>query len=225
MTRWVTWQVDESQPAMRVRLRGTLDTTTQESVRIALNACLAAQPDALVVDVRDLAVAEPQALPVFAAAARQAADWPGIPLTVWGLDQPAAPPAPVVEAVSRPAPRLGLRLEPVAEACRRARDFAADGCERWGLPALAGPVSVLVSELAANVVRHAGTPMDIRLTLRAPYLHVTVADGHRGAPRPADPGPCVEGGRGLLLVRSLSQRWGFLPIGQGKVVWVTLATT
>ncbi|HEX2772850.1 MAG TPA: ATP-binding protein [Micromonosporaceae bacterium] len=225
MTHWVTWQVDESQPAMRIRLRGTLDATTEDSVRTALNACLATQPDALVVDVRHLAVAEPRALPVFAAAARQAADWPGIPLTVWGLDQPAAPPASPVEAVRRPASRLGLRLEPVAGACRRAREFAAGGCEGWGLTALAGPVSVVVSELVANVVRYAGTPMDVRLTLRPPYLHVTVADGHPGAPRPADPGPAVEGGRGLLLVQSLSQRWGVLPIGQSKVVWATLATT
>jgi len=225
MTRRVTWQVDESRPAMLVRLRGTLDVTTEETVRTALNACLAAQPDALVVDVRDLAVAEPRALPVFAAAARQAADWPGIPLTVWGSDQPVPAAAPSVGARRNPTYRLGLRLEPVADACRQARDFAVDGCERWGLTALAGPVAVVVSELTANVVRHAGTPMDIRLTLRAPYLHVTVADGHRGAPRQADPGHAVAGGRGLLLVRSLSERWGFLPIGHGKVVWATLATT
>jgi hypothetical protein len=222
----VTWQIDESQPAMRVRLRGTLDAATAETVRTAVNTCLAAQPDALVVDARDLAVAEPRALPVFTAAVRQAADWPGIPLAVWGLDQPVPSAAPPVQtARHRPAPRLALRLEPIAEACRRAREFASDGCERWGLTALAGPASVVVSELVANVVRHAGTPMDIRLTLRVPYLHVTVADGHPGTPRQADPGPGVEGGRGLLLVRSLSQRWGFLPIGQGKVVWATLAIT
>jgi Histidine kinase-like ATPase domain len=223
MTRQVSWQVDQSQPAMHVRLRGTLDATSAETVRAALNACLAAQPDALVVDARDLAVVEPQALPVFAAAARQAADWPGIPLAVRGLDQPDLQP-PAADR-GGPARRICIRLEPVAEACRRARDFAAEACERWGLSALVGPVSVVVSELVANVVRHAKTPMDLQLTLRAHYLHVTVADGHAGVPRPAEPRPGVEGGRGLFLVRSLSQRWGFLPIGQGKVVWATLATT
>jgi signal transduction histidine kinase len=226
MTPGVTWQVDASHPAMRVRLRGTLDAASAEIVRATLNTCLAAQPDALVIDAHDLAVAEPRALPVFAAAARQAADWPGIPLAVRGLDPPASPPAAPVDAVRHgPAHRLRLRLEPVADACRRARAFATDGCERWGLSGLVGPVSVVVSELVTNAVRHAGTPMDVRLTLRAPFLHVTVADDHAGAPQPADPGTDVEGGRGLVLVRALTQRWGFLPVGQGKVVWATLDTT
>jgi hypothetical protein len=223
----VRWQVDDSLPATLVRLVGTLDVASVGSVRSALRECLAAQPDALVVDVRDLNVADPRALPVFSATVRQAADWPGIPVVLW---RPADA-APQVRAATltrgrrSPSRHLRLGLQPVAGACRRAREFARVGCERWGLPSMAGPVSVVLSELVTNVVRHAGTPMDVRLTLRAPCLHVTVADGSPDPPRPADPRPTVEGGRGLLLVGSLTQRWGFLPIGPGKVVWATLATT
>lgn len=226
----VTWQVDDSLPVMLVRLNGRLDTATADTVRDTLNGCLAAQPDALVVDVRDLAIIDRDAVAVFAAAARQAADWPGIPLAVVGSEGPLpayAEPATALPEVARrgPVPRVRLRLQPMSGACRRAREFAVDACDRWGLAAMAGPVSVVISELVTNVVRHAGTAMDVRLTLRAPQLHVAVADGHQGTPRPATPRPTTEGGRGLLLVRSLTQRWGFLPIGQGKVVWATLATT
>jgi hypothetical protein len=225
----VRWQIDDSLPAAAlIRLGGTLDVGNVESVRNALNECLAAQPDALIVDLRELTVADRRVLPVFTAAARQAAEWPGIPVVLWREEDdtqaPAGPPA-LTGTGDRQSRSRHLRLQPVADACRRAREFARDGCERWSLPALAGPVSVVVTELVTNVVRHAGTPMDIRLTLRVPYLHVTVADGHPGTPRPRDPRPTAEGGRGLLLVRSLSQRWGFLPVGQGKVVWATLATT
>ncbi|MDI5942446.1 ATP-binding protein, partial [Micromonospora sp. DH15] len=38
----------------------------------------------------------------------------------------------------------------------------------------------------------------------------------------ADP---VEGGRGLLLVRELAQRWGSAPVVDGKVVWAMLPAT
>jgi Histidine kinase-like ATPase domain len=225
----VTWQVDDSRPATLVRLAGTLDLGNAESVRNTLNACLAAQPDALVLDLRTLTVADRRALPIFTAAARQAAEWPGIPVMLWRTEDDRTAPGPAAVSLSggrqRRSRQVRLRLQPVAGACRRARDFARDGCERWNLPSLAGPVSVVLSELVTNVVRHARTPMDVRLTLRAPYLHVAVADGHPGMPRPGHPGPTAEGGRGLLLVRSLTQRWGFLPVPQGKVVWATLGTT
>lgn len=224
----VTWQVDHSRPTTLVRLGGTLDVDNAGSVRNALNECLAAQPDALVVDVRDLTVADRRALPVFAAAARQAAEWPGIPVMLWQPEGTGAASVPPAVALAggrqRRSSQVRVRLQPVADACRRARELARDGCERWGLQSLAGPVSVVLSELVTNVVRHAGTAMDVRLTLRAPYLHVAVADGHPGSPRPRNSHPTTEGGRGLQLVRSLTERWGFLPVGEGKVVWATLAT-
>ena len=48
------------------------------------------------------------------------------------------------------------------------------------------------------------------------------------SPRPpaqaADPGADAEGGRGLLLVEALSERWGHFGYdGDGKVVWALLA--
>ena len=120
------------------------------------------------------------------------------------------------------APRLRARLEPVAEACRRARELVGDACARWNVPEAAGPASVVLSELVGNVVRHARTPMNVTLTLRRPYLHVAVEDGSRARAREVRPDLQDEGGRGLLLVRELAQRWGCVPAGTGKVVWAAV---
>lgn len=37
-----------------------------------------------------------------------------------------------------------------------------------------------------------------------------------------DRDPRAEGGRGLMLVRELTQSWGSVPAGAGKVVWAML---
>ncbi|NED58299.1 ATP-binding protein, partial [Micromonospora aurantiaca] len=111
----------------------------------------------------------------------------------------------------------------VAGACRRARELVTDACGRWNVPELAGPASLVLTELVGNVVRHAGTPMQVTLTLRRPYLRVAVMDGSPADARAAaSRDPRAEGGRGLMLVRELTQRWGSTPVGAGKVVWAML---
>ncbi|MER7420756.1 ATP-binding protein [Micromonospora peucetia] len=222
-----------------VRLRGGLDLGTMRTVHTALDGCLADQPDALVVDLTDVTVRDPLALSVFAATARRAAGWPAVPVVLcapppeaadWLAQSTACRVLPVrrdcAEATrvanAAAAPRLRARLEPVAEACRRARELVTDACVRWHLPEAVGPASLVLSELVGNVVRHAGTPMRVTLTLRRPYLHLTVTDGSRTAVRAGSPGLRAEGGRGLMLVRELAQRWGSVPVGDGKVVWAML---
>jgi hypothetical protein len=209
-------------------------------VHTVLESCLATLPDALVVDLEKLSVADPLALSVFAAAARRAADWPAVPMVL------CAPPSEVAERLAASAvcrvvpvrrdcaeatalagetvaPRLRVRLEPVAGACRRARELVTDACGRWNVPELAGPASLVLSELVGNVVRHAGTPMQVTLTLHRPYLRVAVMDGSPVEARAlTDRDLRAEGGRGLMLVRELAQRWGSVPAGAGKVVWAML---
>lgn len=88
---------------------------------------------------------------------------------------------------------------------------------------LAGPASLVLTELVGNVVRHAGTPMQVTLTLRKPYLRVAVMDGSPADARAVtDRDPRAEGGRGLMLVRELTQSWGSVPAGAGKVIWEML---
>ncbi|MFI7607720.1 ATP-binding protein [Micromonospora sp. NPDC049366] len=238
MASGITYQVCDGSPVTVVRLAGPLDLGTMRSVYEVLDDCLAAQPDALVVDLAGVTVRDRLALSVFAAAARRAEEWPAVPVVLcdpppdaarWLAESTACRAVPVrrdrTEAsrlAAASAPRLRARLEPVAEACRRARDLVADACARWNLPEAVGPASVVLTELVANAVRHAGTPMQVTLTLRRPYLHLAVVDGSRAGLRPRDPGLGAEGGRGLLLVRELAQRWGSVEAVGGKAVWAML---
>jgi hypothetical protein len=71
-------------------------------------------------------------------------------------------------------------------------------------------------------VRHAHTTMVFTVGLRDGRIWLTVRDGSRRLPKPADPGFTDLGGRGLRLVRELTESWGVLPISDGKVVWTRL---
>ncbi|MFB7330091.1 ATP-binding protein [Streptomyces adustus] len=99
-------------------------------------------------------------------------------------------------------------------------------------------LSLLISELAANAVTHGHVPgRDFRvhlLVLSAPAarsltVRVEVADT-RGDELPASAvdaavGSVRTGGRGLLLVGALADRWGCepRPDGPGKTVWTEYA--
>ncbi|HSP71818.1 MAG TPA: MerR family transcriptional regulator [Gaiellaceae bacterium] len=85
---------------------------------------------------------------------------------------------------------------------------------------------LLVSELVANSVRHAGlnggATVRIRARLEPDRVHVEVHD--RGRFDWRDPEPHVadaEGGRGLPLVAALSIRWG-LTFDGGTTAWFEL---
>ncbi|GAB3937209.1 ATP-binding protein [Micromonospora vulcania] len=242
MSSRITCEVRNAAPVAVVRLTGPLDLATMRSVHHALDGALANEPEALVVDLGGVTVRDRLALSVFAATARRAEEWPAVPVLLcapppgaarWLAEASAYRVVPVSRdcaeatrlAGAATAPRLRARLEPVAEACRRARELVVDACARWNLPDAAGPASVVLSELVGNVVRHAGTPMQVTVTLRRPYLHLAVVDGSRAAARVAGPDPSAEGGRGLLLVRELAQRWGSVPAGRGKAVWAMLPAT
>ncbi|MDG4797367.1 ATP-binding protein [Micromonospora sp. WMMD1082] len=232
-------EVHDGAPVTVVRLVGTLDMITMRRAYDVLAGCLARQPDALVVDLAELTVRDHLAVSVFAAVARRAAGWPVVPLVLCAPRPEAAAPlagstacrvVPVRDtcdeatrvAGASAVPRLRVRLEPVSAACRRARELVADACARWNLPEAVGPASVVLSELVGNVVRHAGTPMQVTVTLRRPWLHLAVVDGSHAGVRPGEAGQRDEGGRGLLLVRELAERWGSAPAGDGKAVWATL---
>ena len=82
---------------------------------------------------------------------------------------------------------------------------------RAALPsALLRDVQLLVSEVVTNSVRHSGSdhPIRLRLWSHREGVRVEIDDGGRGfeaaAPRAAD-GP---GGRGLLILEAIADRWG-----------------
>ncbi|GAA3904608.1 ATP-binding protein [Actinoplanes auranticolor] len=236
MASEVRLQVDAGQAYPVVRVTGVLDTVTAPTVRFCLLDLLAGQPEAVVVDVRQLTVGEPAAVAVLAGIARDAADWPGCHLLLGAGADAAAwrdtglpvwpTPEEAVAALGAPEPRRFLRapLEPVVGAARRSRELVTEACGRWDLPELAGPACIVVTEMVNNVVAHAHTPMTVLLALRGESMSVAVRDQSPHVPRfTGSPVPVTSyGGRGLLLIDSVAQRWGSLVLEDGKVVWAVL---
>ena len=84
---------------------------------------------------------------------------------------------------------------------------------------------LLVSELVTNAIRYGRPPIQLHAFRIGSGLRVEVSDGERRAPvaaRQDGSAEIAEGGRGLLLVEGLSDRWGWAGTGRGKVVWFEL---
>jgi hypothetical protein len=223
---------EETYPVFR--LSGTLDAASVPDVRSALLDVLAQQPEAVVVDVADL-TADDIVCDILRDVARRTADWPGAhlvlstpgPAEAWhrtGL--PVWPDhAEAFAALGAPdtATRMRLDLEPVIGAARRSRELVTEACGRWECPELAGPACIVLTEMVNNVVAHAKTPMTVLLAWRGESMSVAVRDHSATIPRFTGPvAPTSYGGRGLLLIDSVSTSWGNLELGDGKVVWALL---
>ncbi|WP_418956780.1 ATP-binding protein [Streptomyces tritici] len=90
----------------------------------------------------------------------------------------------------------------------------------WRLHHLSDDAELALTELVANVVRHVPDRRCAVIVLREPYgLRVEVADGLPGSVAAKGGDPLDEGGRGLLLVEGLTDRWGVTESAAGKTVW------
>ncbi len=109
-----------------------------------------------------------------------------------------------------------LPAEPaiVAEARRQ----VAAKLSGWGLDDLAFVTELVVSELVTNAIRHAQSPIQLRL-IRNGTLICEVSDGCSTAPHMRRARALDEGGRGLLLVAQLTDRWGTRQTAHGKTIW------
>ncbi|MDH6110689.1 anti-sigma regulatory factor (Ser/Thr protein kinase) [Kitasatospora sp. MAP12-9] len=86
---------------------------------------------------------------------------------------------------------------------------------------------LVVTELVANAVRHGtrrGQLVWIHLDVDAVRLRIEVHDASTVRPVLREVDLDEESGRGLLLVKSLSENWGCDPrsVGIGKVVWAVV---
>ena len=112
-----------------------------------------------------------------------------------------------------------------AQPVRAARTLAAETLAEWrGPEPIASDAVLLVSEMVTNAIVHGEPP--IRLRLRrdpAAGLAIEVDDGARVEPKPMQPTPDDEHGRGLQLVAMLAGRWGTRPTAEGKTVWCHIA--
>lgn len=81
---------------------------------------------------------------------------------------------------------------------------------------------LVVTELMSNVVKHARTPITVRLDI-GPTVRVEVHDSNSIIPAVSEAAADAEDGRGLFIVDALAQRWGVATKPDGKYVWVELA--
>jgi anti-sigma regulatory factor (Ser/Thr protein kinase) len=121
-------------------------------------------------------------------------------------------------------PEAMLALDQTPMAAAEARSFLSDALEQWGGASLAEVAELLVTEVVANAVRHAGPPIALRACYRDHELRVEVRDPSPALPSVEARGLLAESGRGMQIVSAFADRHGAetLP-SRGKVVWFELA--
>ncbi|MEU6811492.1 ATP-binding protein [Streptomyces sp. NPDC046831] len=127
-----------------------------------------------------------------------------------------------------------MRFSSSPRGARLARRMCEHCLDAWGVPYDSDAhdvVTLVAAELCANAVQHghvAGRDFRVRLTVtastpttRAVRIEVTDTRGESVPRLPATLTDDGEGGRGLLLVEALADRWGCAPRpdGPGKMVW------
>ncbi|MBQ0826981.1 SpoIIE family protein phosphatase [Streptomyces tagetis] len=88
----------------------------------------------------------------------------------------------------------------------------------WGLGETAFITELVVSELVTNAIRYGEAPIQLRL-IRDRSLICEVSDASSTSPHLRRAHAFDEGGRGLLLVAQLTQRWGSRQTDYGKTIW------
>lgn len=129
-------------------------------------------------------------------------------------------------------PRVATRSAGDLASVAAARGFARSTLQRWGLASRDDDVTIVVSELLSNALRHArpqpgGWPVRLGLLELWPSAAVlcAVADPSPAAPVLGQAGSMDESGRGLHVVDELSDRWGYTTTGhRGKVVWAAFGS-
>ncbi|MCF4139636.1 ATP-binding protein [Streptomyces sp. Tue 6430] len=121
------------------------------------------------------------------------------------------------------------------EAVREARRFTRRTLGQWEADERSDDICLVVSELVTNALRHGMSPDDtpgppgqqqpVRLHLLrwTGRLVCAVRDPSRDSPLPREVDDfAAESGRGLFLVDSFTEGWGWQPLSPnlgGKVVW------
>ncbi|MFH9982115.1 SpoIIE family protein phosphatase [Streptomyces sp. NPDC017179] len=113
-----------------------------------------------------------------------------------------------------------IAAEPAEVARIRAR--TARLLASWGLEEIGFVTELVVSELVTNAIRYGQPPIQMRL-IHDRTIICEVSDASSTAPHLHQARIFDEGGRGLMLVAQLTQRWGTRHARDGKTIWCELA--
>lgn len=115
---------------------------------------------------------------------------------------------------------------PAAENVSPVRDFVSTYLTAHLRPELVDDARLVVSELATNAIRHAGTAFTVTVACRGDDVTIHVRDGSALEPVMGLRSATSLHGRGLLLVHALSAAWGVTTDDDGgKSVWATLGSS
>ncbi|WP_405971763.1 ATP-binding protein [Streptomyces sp. NBC_00988] len=102
----------------------------------------------------------------------------------------------------------------------RARVIVRAGLRYWGWPGLIESADVLVTELVTNALEHGIGDVGLRVYLTDTHLLIEVRDGSHQLPVLRKAASGDENGRGLFLVRAISDAWGVS--SDGTTTWCSL---
>ncbi|MER6853514.1 SpoIIE family protein phosphatase [Streptomyces flaveolus] len=112
-------------------------------------------------------------------------------------------------------------VPPEPAAVAQVRKDALDQLSAWGLDASAFVAELVVSELVTNAIRYGQPPIRLRM-INDRSLIIEVRDDSSTTPHLRRARVFDEGGRGLLLVAQLTQRWGTRHARHGKIIWAEM---
>ena len=117
---------------------------------------------------------------------------------------------------------LQEHFEPTVESVAAARHLVARFLTEEP-QAVRETIELGVSELATNAVRHARTGYEVEVRVVDRHIRVQVADESRSEPAMQALSNLERHGRGLQIVRGISDRFGvdWKP-GHGKAIWFEL---
>ncbi|WP_256103817.1 ATP-binding protein [Streptomyces sp. ODS05-4] len=123
------------------------------------------------------------------------------------------------------SPGYSQTLPCLPESAARARRLVRAAFATWSLTCLVENGTLIVSELVGNAVQHSGgTALTVSVTRVGPArVRIAVTDRASAVPVARVPSDDDTGGRGLLLVAALADRWHTEHRPCGKTVWAELA--
>lgn len=120
------------------------------------------------------------------------------------------------------SPELSPVFLPVAPAAAAARAFVAEAALALGLGPMAADLSIVVSELATNAIRHTASAFRVSLRVLEDVVRLEVHDAGMTYPALGAAGVEDLGGRGLAIISQLARDWGFGNHADGKMTWAEL---